>query len=176
MAEPTTLPLVVPTRMKVRRSNQFSNSWPFGSQTTGSAYSVPRSAQTQHLDESYAAQDAEYDEGEEYEEGYEEYDDAEGYVYDEVEYEEPQNRRQRRRNRRRHDGTRGPRARGPRPRNPYRPLLDILQPVTTGADRTMSMSLIAFEALFERQLGGYIPGFAFRDKTGASITGLKDLN
>ncbi|KAH7418457.1 hypothetical protein BKA64DRAFT_199621 [Cadophora sp. MPI-SDFR-AT-0126] len=134
---------------------------------------TPRSAQAQNLDEYYAAQYNHDEEGQWYEE---EYYDADEYIYDEPEIEEPQTRRDRRRNRRRHDGTRGPRVRGPRPRNPYRPLLDILRPVTTGADRTMEMSLIAFNALFERQLGGYIPGFAFRDRTGASITGVKSAD
>ncbi|KAH6719748.1 hypothetical protein BKA61DRAFT_707634 [Leptodontidium sp. MPI-SDFR-AT-0119] len=96
--------------------------------------------------------------------------------YSEPEVEEPQTRRSRRRNRRRHDGTRGPHARVARPRNPYRPLLHILQPVTNGADITMDMSLAAFDALFERQLGGYVPGMDFKDRTGASITGLKNLD
>ncbi|PVH87060.1 hypothetical protein DL98DRAFT_640824 [Cadophora sp. DSE1049] len=111
-------------------------------------YGAPRSAQAQNLKEYYSAQYTQQ-EKDAYEE---EYYDADEYIYDELEMEEPQTRRDRRRNRRRHDGTRGPRVRGPRPHNPYRPLLNILQPVTTGADRTMDMSLVAFDALFKDNL------------------------
>ncbi|KAL2074373.1 hypothetical protein VTL71DRAFT_8151 [Oculimacula yallundae] len=92
------------------------------------------------------------------------------------EYEEPQARGTRRRDRRRHDGNRGQRnrAQGPRPRVHYGPLLNILQPVANGADRTMDMSLNAFNALFEEQADGYVPGMYFKDLTGASITGFKN--
>ncbi|KAG4433249.1 hypothetical protein IFR05_011272 [Cadophora sp. M221] len=91
--------------------------------------------------------------------------------YSEPEVQEPENRCSRR-----HDGTKGPRLGAARSRNPYRPLLDILQPVTNGADMTMDMSLTAFNALFERKLGGYVPGMDFKDRTGASISGLKNLD
>ncbi|KAH7360787.1 hypothetical protein BKA65DRAFT_534023 [Rhexocercosporidium sp. MPI-PUGE-AT-0058] len=94
--------------------------------------------------------------------------------YDEPEGGDPQTHRERRRNRRRHDGIRGPRVTA-RPHNPRRPLLDIVQPVINGADMTMEMSLNAFDAILERQLGGYVPGMDFKDRTGASITGLKNL-
>lgn len=88
----------------------------------------------------------------------------------------------RRRNRRRHDGNRGAhvdggRSNAPRVHNPYRgPLADILQPVVVGTDMTMDMSLEAFNALFERQMGGYLPVLDFNDRTGASITGLKNAD